>query len=112
MWKKIKPYVYSVLIALLVGGASAYLTRNNMNIYERINMPPLSPPSWLFPVVWSILYTLMGISSAIVYLKGKNEDIDTKSALNVYLLQLAVNFAWSIIFHPLCFSLYVSLGLP
>ncbi len=98
MWKKIKPYVYSVLIALLVGGASAYLTRNNMNIYERINMPPLSPPSWLFPVVWGILYTLMGISSAIVYLKGKNEDIDTKSALNVYLLQLAVNFAWSIIF--------------
>jgi len=98
MWKKIKPYVYSVLIALLVGGASAYLTRNNMNIYERINMPPLSPPSWLFPVVWGILYTLMGISSAIVYLKGKNEDVDTKSALNVYLLQLAVNFAWSIIF--------------
>lgn len=98
MWKKIKPYVYSVLIALLVGGASAYLTRNNMNIYELINMPPLSPPSWLFPVVWGILYTLMGISSAIVYLKGKNEDIDTKSALNVYLLQLAVNFAWSIIF--------------
>ena len=98
MWKKIKPYVYSVLIALLVGGASAYLTRNNMNIYERINMPPLSPPSWLFPVVWGILYTLMGISSAIVYLKGKNEDIDTKGALNAYLLQLAVNFAWSIIF--------------
>ena len=98
MWKKIKPYVYSVLIALLVGGASAYLTRNNMNIYERINMPPLSPPSWLFPVVWGILYTLMGISSAIVCLKGKNEDVDTKSALNVYLLQLAVNFAWSIIF--------------
>lgn len=98
MWKKIKPYVYSALIALLVGGASAFLTRNNMNIYDRVNMPPLSPPPWLFPVVWGILYILMGISSAIVYLKGKNDGADTKSALNVYLLQLAVNFAWSIIF--------------
>lgn len=98
MWKKIKPYVYSVVLALLVGGASAYLTRNNMNIYDRINMPPLSPPSWLFPVVWGILYILMGISSAMVYLKGKNENEDVKGALNVYLLQLTVNFFWSIIF--------------
>lgn len=98
MWKKIKPYVISIAIALLVGGASAYLTKDNMNIYERINTPALSPPSWLFPVVWGILFTLMGISSAIIYLKGKNEDADVKSAMNVYMLQLAVNFVWSIIF--------------
>ena len=73
MLKKYKPYIYSILIALAVGGLSALLTKNNMDIYSRIKTPPLSPPSMLFPIVWGILYILMGISSAIVYL-NKNEN--------------------------------------
>ncbi|MBQ3022477.1 MAG: tryptophan-rich sensory protein [Clostridia bacterium] len=101
MWKKLKPYVISVLIALGVGGLSALLTSGNMNIYDKIISPPLSPPGILFPIVWTVLYTLMGISSALVYAKGKEEDIDTSSALGIYLIQLAVNFFWSIIFFNL-----------
>ncbi len=101
MWKKLKPYVISVLIALGVGGLSALLTSGNMNIYDKIISPPLSPPGILFPIVWTVLYTLMGISSALVYVKGKEEDIDTSSALGIYLIQLAVNFFWSIIFFNL-----------
>ena len=101
MWNKIKPYVISIAIALGVGGLSAWLTRGSMDIYERINMPPLSPPGWLFPVVWSILFTLMGISSARVYVVGKRENIDVSTALKVYAIQLAVNFLWSIIFFNL-----------
>ena len=69
MWKKIKPYVISIAIALAVGGLSALLTKNNMDVYDTINRPSLAPPMWLFPVVWSILFILMGISSAMVYLK-------------------------------------------
>ena len=84
MWKKLKPYVISVLIALGVGGLSALLTSGNMNIYDKIISPPLSPPGILFPIVWTVLYTLMGISSALVYVKGKEEDIDTSSALGIY----------------------------
>lgn len=98
MKKNLKTFIISILIALGVGGLSALFTMGNMNIYETINTPPLSPPEWLFPVVWSVLFTLMGISSAWVYLKGKEEDKDASSALKFYALQLAVNFFWSIIF--------------
>ena len=98
MWKKIKPYVISIAIALAVGGLSALLTAGNMNIYDRIITPPLSPPPILFPIVWTILYTLMGVSSARIYIKGKKQNIDVSGALSVYALQLAVNFFWSIIF--------------
>lgn len=98
MWEKIKPYVISIAIALAVGGLSALLTAVNMNIYDRIITPPLSPPPILFPIVWTILYTLMGVSSARIYIKGKEQNIDVSGALLVYALQLAVNFFWSIIF--------------
>ena len=98
MWKKYKPYVLSVAFALLVGGLSAFVTRDNMNIYEKINTPPLSPPGWLFPVVWTILFVLMGVSSARIYIKGKKEEINVSSALKTYLWQLAANFIWSILF--------------
>lgn len=98
MWKKIKPYIISVAIALGVGALAALLTRDSMNIYEEINTPSLSPPGFLFPVVWTVLYILMGISSARIYVKGKENGIFVSSALRVYALQLAVNFFWSLIF--------------
>lgn len=99
MWKKIKPYLISILIALAVGGLSALLTRTGMDVYSSNTVqPPLSPPMWLFPVVWSILYILMGAGSAIVFIK-RGEDTDAaRSALTTYCLQLVVNFFWSIIF--------------
>lgn len=98
MWKKIKPYVVSIAIALGVGGLSALFTRNNMDIYERIQTPPLAPPGILFPIVWTVLYVLMGISSAIIYTKGKNEGVFVYDALKIYGIQLGVNFFWSILF--------------
>ncbi len=97
MLKKLKPYIISVIIALAVGGLSALLTKNNMSIFEKINMPPLSPPSFVFPIVWAVLYILMGISSAIIYKNGTDRE-EVQSALKVYALQLAVNFFWSLIF--------------
>ena len=101
MWNKIKPYIISILIALGVGGLSALLTRDNMDIYSRIVMPPLAPPGFLFPIVWTVLYTLMGISSARIYLEGKEDNKLAADALKVYALQLALNFFWSIIFFNL-----------
>ena len=98
MWKKIKPYVISIAIALAVGGLSAILTKNNMEVYNTINRPPLSPPMWVFPVVWGILFVLMGISSALVWV-NREQDIEAESSgLRIYALQLIVNFFWSIIF--------------
>ena len=95
---EIKPktaYVFSVLIALAVGGIAAFLTKGSMETFAALNQPPLSPPGWLFPVVWSILYVLMGISAAMVY---NTTHPGTKAALKIYGLQLAVNFLWTIIF--------------
>jgi tryptophan-rich sensory protein len=89
-------FVIAIVIPLAIGGFSAFLTRDNMNIYEEINTPPLSPPSFLFPVVWTILYVLMGIASYLVCTSGK--PARSKTALTVYGIQLAFNFLWSIIF--------------
>ena len=111
MWKKIKPYVISVAIALGVGALSALFTRGNMDIYDRIQTPPLAPPGILFPIVWSILYTLMGISSAIIYIKGRDENIPVYEALRIYAIQLVVNFFWSIIFFNLEAFLFAFLWL-
>ena len=95
---KIKVFLVAILIPLLVGGASALLTRGNMNIYETVNTPPLSPPSILFPIVWSVLYVLMGISSALVYLHRENDLESASRGLVFYGASLFVNFLWSIIF--------------
>ena len=102
MWNKIKSYVLplsiSVAIPLAVGIASALLTKDNVNIYDRINTPPLSPPALLFPVVWTILYVLMGISSGLIYINRKIEYTIAKQGLYYYGLSLIANFLWSIIF--------------
>lgn len=104
MWNKIKPYVYFIALSLGVGALAALLTRENMNIYDEITMPPLAPPMWLFPVVWTVLYTLMGISAALVYKQDK-------SVPGVFYTQLAVNFLWSIIFFNLRMFLLSSIWL-
>ncbi len=98
MWNKIKPYVISIAIALSVGGLSALFTKNNMEMYGNIAKPPLSPPGWVFPVAWGILYVLMGIGAAQIYINRSGKEEDARSALFVYGLQLLVNFFWSIIF--------------
>ncbi len=98
MWKKIKPYVISIAIALGIGGLSAVLTAGSMDIYKNLNQPPLAPPSVVFPIVWAILFILMGISSAMVFCSRRKSPQKAGEALRVYALQLIVNFFWSIIF--------------
>ena len=66
-FKTIRPYLLSVLLALAVGGLSAWVTRGAMARFETLQKPPLAPPGWLFPVVWTILYTLMGVSAALIW---------------------------------------------
>lgn len=99
MWKKIKPYIISILIALGIGALSSIITRSNMSlVYEQINKPPLAPPMMLFPIVWGILFVLMGISSAKIYINREINSEAALSALTIYGIQLIVNFFWSIIF--------------
>ncbi len=97
MKNKIKSYVIGILIPVGVGLLSAFLTRGNMDIYDNIITPPLSPPGILFPIVWTLLYVLMGIGSTMIY-NSNVTNKDKEQALLIYGLQLAVNFFWSILF--------------
>ena len=104
-WNKIKPYIlpYAVGLAipLTVGIASAALTKDSMNVYETLNTPPLAPPPTVFPIVWSILFILMGISSVLVYTKRERFPEAATRGLRFYAISLALNFGWSIIFFNL-----------
>jgi len=95
---KIESYVISISSALAIGGLSALLTVGNMDLYSTINTPPLAPPAILFPIVWTILYVLMGISAAMIYNTETAPMPQRKSALYTYALSLFFNFFWSIIF--------------
>ena len=95
--KNLKIYIISALIPLAVGALAGLLTRESTEIYSQmVTKPPLAPPGWLFPVVWTVLYFLMGIGSAMVFLTAPCRDRD--KGLNLYVAQLIVNFFWSLIF--------------
>ncbi len=84
-----------VVSAELVGALSALISGDFTEFYNEIIRPPFSPPSWIFPVVWAILYAVMGISAYKIY---NSENLCSKFALKIYFVQLAVNFSWSIVF--------------
>ncbi|WP_024346217.1 TspO/MBR family protein [Lacrimispora indolis] len=86
--------IISILIPLAVGSLSAFLS-GNMSMYASLNKPAFSPPTYIFPIVWTFLYILMGISSYIIFVSG---DANSTKALKIYGLQLFFNFCWSIIF--------------
>ena len=102
MWKKIKPYILpmaiSIIIPVAVGTLAALLTRDSMDIYSELKTPPLSPPAILFPIVWTVLYVLMGISSGTVYINRDNNPKAAERGLKEYATSLVFNFVWSIIF--------------
>lgn len=100
MWQKIKVYGIGIIIPLAIGGLSAFITRDSMDIYDKINQPFLAPPSWVFPVAWTILFILMGVSSAMIYRADALAE-DKKKAFRLYGINLVVNFFWSIIFFNL-----------
>lgn len=93
----------AILLPLAVGSVASYFTGDAMLIYETLDMPPLSPPGWIFPIVWTILYILMGMASYRVYRLG-SKDQDVRKAMILYLIQLGVNFFWPLLFFK--YSLY------
>ncbi|MGE5329444.1 MAG: TspO/MBR family protein [Deltaproteobacteria bacterium] len=97
-WKKyITGSIISILIAEAVGVLSALFTQDTMQQYKQLIQPPFSPPGWVFPIVWSILFLLMGLASYRVYNEGI-ERKDVKNALVFYAIQLILNLCWTIIF--------------
>ncbi len=103
MKQRLRELLICIAIPLAAGGISAWLTRGSMDAFAGLNKPPLSPPGWLFPVAWTLLFVLMGIASYLVLTSTKAQAL-ISDALWLYGLQLAVNFFWSILFFSL--SLY------
>lgn len=92
-----KTYAFWILLSEGVGALSGFLTREGSEQYARtILKPALSPPSVVFPIVWGILFVLMGIGAARIYLSRKG--VPRTRALALFVIQLAFNFFWSIIF--------------
>jgi len=92
-WKLIK----CIAIPLVVGSAASLLSGGGMEVFAMVEKPPLSPPGWLFPIVWTILYVLMGISSYLIS-TAKAEPQEISKVLSIYGYQLLVNFLWPIFF--------------
>ena len=92
-----KPYALGILLTESIGALSGWLSKDGMKIFSAsISQPPLSPPAFLFPIVWGVLYALMGIGAVRIYLSPQSTE--RNRALNVYITQLIVNFFWSLIF--------------
>lgn len=92
---KWKPLIISLLISLGTGILSGIVVYNSMDQYETLYQPPLAPPGWVFPIVWTILFTLMGIAAYRIYISNSTKRTE---ALKLYGMQLIVNAGWSIIF--------------
>jgi tryptophan-rich sensory protein len=98
--KKWKPYAIGILATEAVGALSSFLTRDGVKIYNtQVMKPALSPPPLVFPIVWAILYALMGIGVTRVYLSRPSKP--RTEAIRLYLIQLGFNFLWSIIYFNL-----------
>ena len=96
-FEKWKPYIFFILLSEGVGLLSWLFTREATMLYSgSIQKPPLSPPAIVFPIVWVILYALMGIGAAIVATSPNRKDGD--KSLNLFVAQLVVNFFWSFFF--------------
>lgn len=102
--------IIALLFPLLVGMISAALTSKSMAIYGNMTKPPLAPPAWVFPVAWTILYLMMGLSSYYLFLAPIDKEWRTK-VLTMYVIQLVMNFLWSIIFFSLGLYLFAFIWL-
>ena len=92
-----KELAAAIALPLAVGGVSALLSKNGMKEFASLRQPPLSPPGWVFPVVWTILYLLMGEASYRVLTSGEDRS-KIRTALIAYGVQLFLNFLWPLVF--------------
>ncbi len=92
---KWKSFLYSFLITFLFAALGGIVTYIGIPRFESAVQPPLSPPGYLFPIVWSVLFLLMSIGAAIIY---DSDNADSPKALFIYTVQLTLNFWWCVLF--------------
>ncbi len=101
----IKAFV-CILLCLSAGGIGSAFTASAIpEWYATLAKPSFSPPNWLFAPVWTLLYIMMGLATAIIWQKGL-QNPQVRTALVVFLLQLILNMVWSVLFFGLKSPLY------
>lgn len=98
---KLKIYLKAIAVPVIIGLIIGFITSKSID-YNELIQPPFSPPGGLFPIIWTILYVLMGVSFGL--LKSKNLVDDNVSS--IYYAQLFVNSLWSIFFFTLKWRLF------
>lgn len=92
-----KTYAFWIILCEAVGALAGWISAGGIEVYSALtNKPPLTPPQWVFPVVWSILYALMGVSAARISLTPPSKE--RNRGLNLFTAQLIVNFFWPLLF--------------
>ena len=97
-----KKLAICIAIPIALGALSGFITRGETQQFAYLNQPPLSPPAIIFPIVWTILYALMGIASYIIV---RSDCTIRTSALRIYAVQLVFNILWPVVFFS--FKLYL-----
>ncbi len=95
MKRQVRSVIAFVLLSLAAGAVAGLITKDSTDIYETLIKPPFAPPAVVFPVVWTILYILMGVGAGIVW---QSPSPRRETGICLFALQLAVNFVWPIIF--------------
>lgn len=95
-WSALRPYLFFVVLALAVGGGAGAAARAGMDAYDLLTKPPATPPDWLFPVVWTLLYLLMGIAMGRVWRAASGSA--RRQAAALWCVQLGVNGFWPVVF--------------
>lgn len=106
--KKYVPYIVFLVITFAVAGIAGIITAKGMPAYEQINKPAFTPPQFVFPVVWTILYALMAIGAALVWNTGGR---GRTKAIALFALQLIMNFLWVVWFFSLQAYLFAFIWL-
>ncbi len=97
---KWKTLIICIAVPLIIGGLAGFISKDTMSTFEALIKPPLTPPGWVFPIAWTILYTLMGIASYLILTSGASDKAESK-AIKLYGLQLLFNFLWTFWFFNL-----------
>lgn len=92
-------FLFCLALPLAVGLAASWVSGGS-ELYDKLILPPLSPPGWVFPVMWTILYLLMGYASYLVLTSGIDKAV-VYPALGAYLVQLLLDFLWPVVFFGL-----------